>query len=71
MDKVQELISKMTKDYKSLLEVSEAEMNKNIPLLEKEGKSAHAKFINDTIANAKNGNSQDINKIMETFNNLK
>lgn len=71
MEDVQKLVKKMADDYKGLLAKSEGEMNKNLELLEKEGKAAHIKFIKDTIAEAKAGKSIDINQIIETFNNLK
>ncbi len=71
MEDVQKLMQKMADDYKGLLAKSEGEMNKNIELLEKDGKADHIKFIKDTIAEAKAGKSIDINQIIETFNNLK
>jgi hypothetical protein len=71
MDKVQELISKMTKDLKVLLDASEVEMNNTMPLLEKEGKQSHIDFIKETIADAKNGGNPDVNDVIRTFNNLK
>ena len=71
MEDVQKLVKKMAEDYKGLLAKSEGEMNKNLELLEKDGKTAHIKFINDTIADAKSGKSFDVSQIIETFNNLK
>ena len=71
MEDVQKLMEKMAEDYKGLLAKSEGEMNKNLELLEKDGKVSHVKFIKDTIADAKAGKSFDVSQIIETFNNLK
>jgi len=71
MSKTQELIAKMTKDLKELLESSEQEMNETAPLLEKEGYSNHLKLMKDTVSNAKEGKDIDLKAFVETFKNLK